>query len=259
MPGGDELTEIEHTFSEVAVALFAAGSVQGTLRKIVELAVHAIDACQAAGVLTAGDGQPPTTLAASSPLAVMLDQLQIDAGNGPCLDSARSGSTIYVEDLAGDARWPEFATAAVEAGIRSVLGYAMATGTPGALNLDAGVPDAFDPHDRAQALLFATLARLALDTAQERALDEERTLNLTEALRTRELIGQAQGILIEREHITGEQAFEVLRRASQHLNVKLREVAAALVETGERPDTGNGEATEANRPPSDRGEPPLRP
>ena len=258
MPSGDELTDIETTFSEVAIALFAAGSVQGTLDKIVELAVVAVERCQDAGILAAGDGEAPTTLAASSPLAVMLDQLQLDAGGGPCLDSAHSGSTIYVEDLVGDRRWPEFAAPAVDAGIRSVLGYALATETPGALNLYASVPDAFGPHDRAQALLFATLARLALETAQERDVDAARTVNLTEALRTRELIGQAQGILIEREHITGEQAFEVLRRASQHLNVKLREVAATLVETGEHPDTGNGETTGAP-PPPDRGERPHRP
>ena len=259
MPGGDELVDIESSFSEVAVALFAPGTVQGTLQEIVALAVVAIDGCEAAGILTAGDGEPSTTLAASSPLAVMLDQLQIDAGGGPCLDSAHSGSTIYVDDLAGDSRWPEFATVAVDAGIRSVLGYALATGTPGALTLYASVPDAFGTHARAQALLFATLARLALETAQERALDEARTSNLTEALRTREIIGQAQGILIERERITGEQAFEVLRRASQHLNVKLREVAAALVETGERPDTGSGGATNADLEAPDRGEPPSRP
>ena len=259
MPGGDELTDIESSFSEVAVALFAPGTVQGTLQKIVDLAVVAIDGCEAAGILTAGDGEPPTTLAASSPLAVMLDQEQIDAGEGPCLDSAGLGTSVHVEDLVGDTRWPRFATAAVDAGIRSVLGYALAAGTPGALNLYANHPDAFDPHARAQATLFATLARLALDTAQERALDEQRTLNLTEALRTREIIGQAQGILIERERITGQQAFEVLRRASQHLNVKLREVATTLVETGERPDTGNGETTGAALPPSDRGESPPRP
>ncbi len=86
--------------------------------------------------------------------------------------------------------------------------------------------------------MFATLARLALDSAEERASDEKRTGNLIEALRTRELVGQAQGILMERERITADQAFDVLRRASQHMNIKLREVAATLVETGESPETG---------------------
>ena len=240
MPSGDDLVDIENIFSEVAVALFAPGTVEGTLQKIVELAEHAVDGCAGAGVLVVSDGDGPATLVASSPLAVTVDQMQIDAGGGPCLTSARLGSTVYVHDLLDDDRWPDFAAAAVDAGVRTVLAYALPTGRQAALNLYGHLPEAFGASARAQGALFATLARLALDTAKERELDAERAVNLFEALRTRELIGQAQGILIERERISGEQAFEVLRRASQHLNVKLREVAAALVETGESPDTGSG-------------------
>lgn len=246
MTGGDELTEIESTFAEVAVALFAPGTIQGTLDQIVQLAVLAIDGCQDAGVLADDAHGTPATVAASSPLVVTIHQVQIDAGEGPCLAAARRGTTISISDVADDDRWPEFAGAADRAGIRSVLAHAVSAEAPAALNLYARLPDAFGPGDRAQALLFATLARLALDSAKERALDVERTTNLAEALRTRELIGQAQGILIERERITGEEAFVVLRQASQHLNVKLREVAAALVETGERPDVGSGDRPAAD-------------
>lgn len=246
MPGRDDLTDIESTFAEVAVSLFARGTVQDTLQKTVDLAVLTIDGCEAAGVLAIDQDGAPTTVTASSQLAVTIDQLQIHAGDGPCLTSAHGGSTVYVNDLIDDTRWPEFAAAAVDAGIRTVLAHALPADTPAALNLYASLPDAFGADARAQALLFATLARLALDSAQERAVDAERTVNLTEALRTRELIGQAQGILIERERITGEQAFGVLRRASQHLNVKLREVAAALVETGQSPETGTDEPSGAD-------------
>jgi len=97
------------------------------------------------------------------------------------------------------------------------------------------MPAAFGATDRAKGLIFATLAGIALDTAEQRADDEKRYDNLHQALRTRELIGQAQGILMERERITGDQAFDVLRRASQHLNIKIREVARTLIETGETP------------------------
>jgi AmiR/NasT family two-component response regulator len=82
------------------------------------------------------------------------------------------------------------------------------------------------------------LARLALDSAEERITSASKARNLAEALQTRELIGQAQGILMERERITTDQAFDVLRRASQHMNIKLREVAQTLVDTGAPPDTG---------------------
>lgn len=243
---GDELTDIESTFAEVAESLFAARSVEGTLARIVQLAVLAIDGCEAAGVLAVGDDGAPRTLAASSSLAGTIHQLQIDVDEGPCLAAACGGSTVYASDLVDDARWPAFTPAAVAAGIRTVLAHTLSAEKPGALNLYAALPEAFGVHARAQAALFATLARLALDSAQERALDEERGSNLAEALRTRELIGQAQGILMERERITGDQAFGVLRQASQHLNVKLREVAATLVETGKSPDRGSREGAAAD-------------
>jgi AmiR/NasT family two-component response regulator len=86
------------------------------------------------------------------------------------------------------------------------------------------------------------MAGFACSTARSHEDDERRTENLHAALVTRELIGQAQGILIERERISADQAFHVLRQASQHLNVKLREVAQDLVDTGERPDTGSLQA-----------------
>jgi AmiR/NasT family two-component response regulator len=79
---------------------------------------------------------------------------------------------------------------------------------------------------------------LALSSAEAHDAEDRRLDNLQDALVTREVIGQAQGILMERERITPDQAFAVLRRASQHLNVKLRVVAQALVDTGERPQTG---------------------
>ena len=237
MPDPDELLELESIVSQVALALFAAGTVQGTLQEIVDLAERAVDGCEAAGIFVEDHGTV-ITAAASSAFVMVVDQLQIDAGEGPCLDASRRNSTVYAADLIDDQRWPLFAQSAVAAGVRSVLAYPLSADRPSALNLYARLPAAFGATDRAQALLFATLAGLALDSAAERASEGKRADNLIEALRTRELIGQAQGILMERERITSGQAFDVLRRASQHMNIKLREVAEALVETGESPDTG---------------------
>jgi small nuclear ribonucleoprotein (snRNP)-like protein len=235
----DEFVELESSFSQVAVTLFAAGTVRGTLQSIVDLAHHAVDGCEAAGILLEEGGRV-LTAAASSTLVDVVDRLQIDAGEGPCLDASSSRLMFYAADLIDDQRWPIFGPLAVAAGIRSVLAYPLSASRPSALNLYAPLPTAFGATDRAQALLFATLGGLALDSAEERASEEKRAGNFTEALRTRELIGQAQGILMERERITGVQAFDVLRRASQHMNVKLREVAETLIETGQSPDTGFG-------------------
>jgi GAF domain-containing protein len=230
----EPLLELESNLAQAAISLFAPGTVEGTLQKIVELAELAVDGCEAAGIMLSDSGALRTA-AASSSLAVEIDQMQLGANEGPCLNAATQGTTVHAHDLIDDPRWPTFAAAATAAGIRTVLAYPLSVDRPSALNLYARLPTAFGATDRAQGLLFATLARLALDSARERAADATKAQNLTQALRTRELIGQAQGILIERDRITADQAFEVLRRASQNMNIKLREVAEALVETGETP------------------------
>jgi hypothetical protein len=236
--GTEDFVELESIFSTVARDLFAPGSVEGTLQQIATLAHRTVDGCDAAGILLIGDRGEASTVTASEPFVRELDRLQSHAGEGPCLDAATLGSTVYAADLIDDTRWPTFAPAAVAAGVRSVLAYSLSAGRLSALNLYAHLPAAFGATDRAQAQLFATLARLALDTAESHAADSRNTESLTAALRTRELIGQAQGILMERERITASQAFDLMRRASQRMNIKVRDIAEALVETGESPEAG---------------------
>ena len=236
MADPEELVGLD-SFSRVARALFSSDTVGATLQGIVDLATQTVEGCDAAGVLVVEGGRA-SSVATSGPLAIQVEDLQVAAGEGPCLDAATSGTTFYAADLVDDARWLTFGPMAVAAGVRTVLAYALSDRRLSALNLYARLPNAFGVTERAQGELFATLARIALETAEERAAGDERAVNLTEALRTRELIGQAQGILMERERITADQAFDVLRRASQHLNRKLRDVAASLVESGEAPATG---------------------
>lgn len=238
MNGIDAAEELEQNLAAVARQLFAPGSVAGSLQLTVDLAVAAIDGCDAAGIFVVRSDRV-TTAAASHPLAVELDELQFSTNEGPCLDTIADGGASYAVDLIDDERWPRFGPAAARSGVRSLLAFRLSDRPVSALNLYARLPAAFGATDRAKALIFATLAGIALDAAEEREDDEQRLANLHDALETRELIGQAQGILIERERITADQAFDVLRRASQHLNVKLREVARTLVETGEKPSTGS--------------------
>ena len=234
MTGVDSAEELERNLAGMARQLFAPGSVAGSLQLTVDLAVATVEGCDAAGIFVLR-GDRVTTAAASHPLVVELDELQVSSNEGPCLDVVAEGGSLYAVDLIDDERWPRFGPAAAEAGVRSVLALRLSDRPVSVLNLYARLPAAFGATDRAKGLIFATLAGIALDAAGERADDEQRVANLHEALQTRELIGLAQGILIERERITADQAFDVLRRASQHLNVKLREVARTLVETGETP------------------------
>jgi len=229
---------LNEDFSQTARALFSAGSVENTLSQVLALAVATIEGCDFAGVVLLNDNVHSTP-AYTDRLVDDLDALQHRLREGPCIDALSENLTFYAADLADDLRWPHFGPEASGRGVRSLLALPLFVDDAlGALNLYARYPQAFGVIDRARGLLLAALAALALSAAQDHQDDELRQANLHAALATREVIGQAQGILIERERITADEAFDILRRASQHLNVKLREVAQTLVDTGEPPDTG---------------------
>jgi hypothetical protein len=232
---GDPLSEVTENVSEMARILFAAGSVTDTLAQVVETAVATIEGCDCAGLFLA-QKDVITIPVHTDPLVDEVDDLQTELGEGPCLDAMSQRMMFYAADLLEDIRWPRFGPRATAAGIRSIL--ALPLNESGALNLYAQLPGAFGVDDRAKAAILASLADLALSVAHSHEDEARRSDNLNLALGTREVIGQAQGILMERERITPDQAFDILRRASQHLNRKLRDVAQDLVDTGERPETG---------------------
>jgi GAF domain-containing protein len=234
----NSFSEFAVSFAETARALFAAGSVTATLASVVELAVLTIDGCDFAGLFLI-DGDTVTTPVHTDPIVVEIDALQHSNGEGPCLDAIAYRLIFYADDLERDLRWLHFAPQASKAGIRSVLALPLSADPHvGALNLYARYPLAFGVVDRAKAAILVSMASAALSAAYSHEDEERRAENLHVALASRETIGEAIGILMERERITANQAFDVLRRASQHLNVKLREVAENLVETGVEPDTG---------------------
>lgn len=234
----DSVLGLTADFSEAAQILLSGGGVDETLASVAGLAVVTIEGCDAAGVfLVEGDGI--TTRAHTSPLVAEVDAMQQRSDEGPCLAAVTRGIPYYADDLGEEHRWPRFAPLAAAAGIRSVFAVPLSAASPvGALNLYAQLPRAFGVVDRARGVLLASLAALAVSSAQSHEDDERRTANLQAALVNREVIGQAQGILMERERITADQAFDVLRRASQHLNRKLHDIAETLVDTGEGPDLG---------------------
>ena len=231
-------TDLSADLTRMAATLFSAGSATETLTRVVDLAVSTIEGCDSAAVFLVINGEV-TEPVCTDALAADVDGLQHRLGEGPCLLAMAQGVTHYAEDLADDARWPTFGPAATAAGVRSLLALPLLVpGVPGALNCYARYPRAFGVIDRGKALLLAGMAGLAYASIRTHEDDERKATNLHAALATREVIGQAQGILMEREHLSSHEAFDILRRASQHLNLKLRDVAQNLVDTGERPDTG---------------------
>jgi len=240
---GDATSELAADFAETARILFAAGSVTDTLAQVIELAVATIEGCDFAGLFLL-EKDLVTSPVHTDPIVDEIDAIQYETGEGPCLDAITERLIFYADDVADDSRWPRFGPQASAAGIRSVLALPLTTnGNLGALNLYAHYPAAFGVVDRARGLILASLAGLAISAAHSHEDEELRADNLNAALASREVIGQAQGILMERERVSGTQAFDVLRRASQHLNRKLRDVAQDFVDTGQRPETGQPRPT----------------
>lgn len=228
-------TELERNLVDIASVLLSPRGAATTAQRVLTVAVSAIESCDEAGLCGDSGVFPPCV---PTPLIATLDGLQSRTGQGPCVDTLGGLDTVYVPDLFDDQRWSLFSPEAAQLGLRSVLAFRLSVEgeTVGALQLFAYLPGAFNAHERAQGLVFATLAGLALALAQAQAQDELRIENLEAALSSREVIGQAQGILMERERITAEQAFQLLRRSSQHLNRKLRTVAQDVVDSGLTPD-----------------------
>jgi GAF domain-containing protein len=174
------------------------------------------------------------TRGASDGFVEVIDAFQYET-DGPCLQAIREGHPIVVSSMDDESRWPDYTPKAREAGVRSSLSYPLTVRgrTIGALNIYAREPEAFGADDRHEAERFAAQASIVLANAQAYATQERLAVNLQEALKTREIIGEAKGILMERERCSSEEAFDMLRRASQHTNVKLRTIAQQIVDSVE--------------------------
>jgi hypothetical protein len=170
----------------------------------------------------------------TDPDATGLDELQYRTNEGPCIDATRtSGKGVAIcNDLSTETRWPRFVRAAKEAGVVAVLctGILPDSDPPrfGALNIYSRGTLGLTSQGQDIALLLATHAALALASTEARTAGQLREAQFLEALDSRDIIGQAKGILMERRGITSEEAFEVLRVCSQELNVKLADVARNL-------------------------------
>jgi GAF domain-containing protein len=165
-------------------------------------------------------------------------QLQIDLGEGPCLEVLMNDSpgTFIVGDASSDRRFPSWGPAATSLGLRSAMCAVMNTKEKcfGSLNVFSSTAHAFDLDDLAVLDIFSRRAARAMAIAEDRE-------GMSKALDTRKLIGQAQGILMERYGIDGDRAFQFLARQSQERNIKLRVIAESIVDGHGRGDGSRAE------------------
>ena len=205
-----------------------------TLAQIVTSAVDTVPAIDAASISMTQHGRIETRHPTTETIRE-LDEIQSELHEGPCISAVEEPpetGIVVAQDLSAEdaERWPRYARHAVDAGYCGLMSIHLTTdgGIRGALNLYSRSPHAFGEQSRTMAGLFSVQAALLLYGADHAA-------HLQRAVDSRDLIGQAKGILMNREGVTAEQAFEMLRQASQHLNMKLRDVAERVTYTGEVP------------------------
>ncbi len=215
-------------FAQMAVDLRDQPDVDETLASIASYARESLGTDHAG--IHVVENRQILTAAATDPVIEHADKLQTELGEGPCLQAVWEQNTFLVHDTATDERWPRFGPLAAELGLHSMLSVRLFTAeqTLGALNLYSTAVRDFGRDDVAMAHIFGQHASVAFATAR-------REEGLRQAIDARHLIGQAQGILMERFDLTADQSFAVLRRYSQENNVKLRSVAAEIIETRRLP------------------------
>lgn len=199
---------------------------------IAELAEHAaveIPGAQYAGITLTRNGKHIETPAATHYYPLLLDKIQQRHQQGPCLTAAWDEKTIHVADLETDDRFPLYQQDALaETPIKSIMAFQLfiAGETMGALNVYAEEPNVFSSESRNIGLVFAAHSSVAWNSARR---DEQ----FRNALGSRDMIGQAKGMIMERYGVDAVQAFELLRKLSQDSNVPLIKVATELVADGQ--------------------------
>ena len=206
------------------------------LVRIARLGEAALPGAMATGLTLVDEGRPETAVFTAEK-APEVDQLQYDEGAGPCLSAYREGTVVRIDSTRTDARWPRFAARAAEHGVLSSLSVPLVVEdrSLGALNFYGQVEGAFTEVDERVGSGFATQAAIVVANAQAYWGARERSLHLDEAMRSRAVIEQAKGIIMARTGVTAEAAFNILVRASQRENRKLRTLATELVERAQQP------------------------
>ena len=208
------------------------GTLEQTLQRVCDLTVEAVPAAGLVGITMMVEGRKRTAVFTDE-TAPEVDQAQYDTGEGPCLDAFEQQRTFVIESTSESGPWPAFRQAAAAHGIGSTLSLPLGVDRQplGAMNLYAYSERGFGDRDRAIGELFASQAAIVLANAQ--AYWDARSLGerLGDAMKSRAVIEQAKGMLMAAKRCDEEHAFQMLVNASQRENIKLRDIAARIVET----------------------------
>ncbi len=214
--------------AELARALAVPRTIEDILSDVTSAAVELIPGVDSAGILVvAKDGYQ--SLAGTSELPHDLDELQVKFNEGPCMQAALKDTVVRTNDFRTEQRWPRYTAAVVEAGILSGLSFKLYTAdrTAGALNLFGFEPTVWDQQAETVGAVLAAHAAAAI-------LANRHGQQLEAALLTRDRIGQAKGIVMERFSVDDVRAFEMLKQLSQEANTKLTDIAQRVIDTAQK-------------------------
>ena len=227
-----EMLELSQGFADLGHELHGDGDNAAALHRVVELAVKYIEGCRCASIVSLR-GKQQHTLASSDEVATQLDRLQFELDEGPSLDAARLDTNYVLNDLLHESRWPKFAKLATRATpVRKVLSFKLVAGRAAVLTMYGEETAVFSEEAIDTATIFASHASSLVALLEA----EDHSTNLETALQSSREIGIALGVLMAHRKVTHDEAFAMLRAASQNLHRKLREVANEVVETGTLPD-----------------------
>ncbi len=219
--------------------------VDSALRLVVALAKATVPGADGVSVSLSRHGRL-STVAASDQTILDMDADQYATGQGPCVDASIEGRWFHATDLEEETRWPAFTPLAQTLGINAILSNPLVAGdtSVGALNIYSRVAGAFREQDQRLAAMFASEASTVLTDAGLETTDEQLTLGLTDALRSREVIAQAQGILMKRDGLDADAAHAFLRDFSRTTNRPIRQLAEEMITFTLGPELGGREIIE---------------
>jgi GAF domain-containing protein len=226
-----DVTDPLLAFAELGRINLSQADLGQVLTRVASLAASVIPGADEVSV-TLVSGGVAGTATFTGDVAMALDESQYDSGFGPCLDAAAQHAVFVVDDMTTESRWPVFASEAVERGVRSSLsvGIPIHEQVSGAINIYGLRDHAFDADAVALAQTFAGYAAVAMANAHLYSTTAALAEQMAEAMSSRAVIEQAKGILMAQRGIFADEAFDILSRASQTANRKLREIAEAIVE-----------------------------
>jgi GAF domain-containing protein len=201
------------------------------LTDIVQVAEREIPGADSVSI-TLLRGEHPFTAAYSGELSLHADEMQYERGYGPCMEAGRGGVVLRVDDMRTERRWPDYAAQVLQQGVRSSLSIPLPFqgALIGALNAYSTKPAAFaTPEALEAALAVADTIAVTIANAHAHARLADEAINLRRAMESRAVIEQAKGVLMAQRRVDADQAFEILRQASQRYNRKLREIAEGIV------------------------------